>query len=143
MKRIAYLIFMLSLIFSTGNAQEITGKWYSLDSDTGKNESIIELYENEGKIYGRIAALLKAEDQGKLCSECKGKDQNIPLEGLTIVNGLTKDGDEWNDGKILDPKNGKWYDCELSFDDENKLKIRGFIGFSLLGRTEYWLRVLE
>jgi len=58
-----------------------------------------------------------------------------------IVRGLSKDGDEWTDGKILDPKNGKLYKCYISLENENKLKLRGYIGFSLIGRTEYWYRV--
>lgn len=57
---------------------------------------------------------------------------------MVIINGLTKDGDEWNDAKILDPKIGKEYKCYITLDGNNKLKVRGYIGFSLLGRTQYW-----
>ena len=70
-------------------------------------------------------------------------DPNQPIEGLVIVRGLSKDGDEWNDGKILDPKNGKLYKCYITLEEENKLKLRGYIGFSLIGRTEYWNRLQE
>jgi len=59
---------------------------------------------------------------------------------MDILFGLKKDGDEWNGGKILDPKSGKIYKCYITLKDENTLKLRGYIGFSLLGRTEYWQR---
>jgi len=62
---------------------------------------------------------------------------------LVIVRGLSKEGDEWTNGKILDPKNGKLYKCYIALEEENKLKLRGYIGFSLIGRTEYWYRVVE
>ena len=77
----------------------------------------------------------------KTCIECTGKDKNVPIQGLVIVRGLIKDGDEWTGGKVLDPKNGKLYKCYMSLESDDKLKLRGYIGFSLLGRTEYWYRV--
>jgi uncharacterized protein (DUF2147 family) len=127
----------------SGNAQSVLGKWYSLDPDTGKNESVIEVYEKGDKVYGKIIQILKEEDKDKTCIECTGKDKDQPIQGLVIVRGLSKDGDEWTDGKILDPKNGKLYKCYISLEKENKLKLRGYIGFSLIGRTEYWHRVQE
>ena len=143
MKRKSLLLLIFVFLFFSVKAQDVLGKWYSIDPDTGLNESIIELYEDDGRIYGKIVSLLKKEDQGKTCKECTGKDNNQPLQGLTIVRGLIKDGDEWSDGKILDPKNGKLYKCTISLVEKNKLKLRGYIGFSLIGRDEYWHRVLE
>ena len=137
--------FLISLItfFSTFciNAQSVLGQWYSIDPDTGLNESIIEVYEKSDKIYGKIIQILKEEDKDKTCIDCTGKDKDQPIEGLVIIRGLSKDGDEWTDGKILDPKNGKLYKCYISLEEDNKLKLRGYIGFSLIGRTEYWHRV--
>ena len=94
----------------------------------------------DGKLYGRIERLLLPEDQGKLCTNCTGKDKDQPIEGLIIVDGLSKDGDEWTDGDILDPGNGKSYDCTIKLDDANTLNVRGFLGFSFLGRTQIWQR---
>ena len=137
--------FLISLItfFSTfcTNAQSVLGQWYSIDPDTGLNESIIEVYEKSDKVYGKIIQILKEEDKDKTCIDCTGKDKDQPIEGLVIIRGLSKDGDEWTDGKILDPKNGKLYKCYISLEEDNKLKLRGYIGFSLIGRTEYWHRV--
>lgn len=143
MKRNSFLLIIFVFLFFSGKAQDVLGKWYSLDPDSGENESIIELYEKDNRVFGKIVSLLKEEDQGNTCVECTGKDKNQPLEGLIIVRGLIKDGDEWSDGKILDPHNGKLYKCTISLVEKDKLKLRGYIGFSLIGRDEYWHRVLE
>jgi len=137
-----FLILLITFlsIFSI-NAQSVLGQWYSIDPDTGLNESIIEVYKKSDKVYGKIIEILKEEDKDKTCIDCTGKDKDQPIEGLVIIRGLSKDGDEWTDGKILDPKNGKLYKCYISLEEDNKLKLRGYIGFSLIGRTEYWHRV--
>ena len=62
------------------------------------------------------------------------------LVGLQIIKGLKKDGDEFGGGKILDPDNGKLYKCYITLEDVDTLKVRGYIGFSLFGRTQYWYR---
>ena len=130
------------LTFST-KGQSVLGKWHSIDPDTGDKESVIEVYKKGEKIYGKIVQILKEEDRDKTCIECTGKDKDQPIQGLVIVRGLSKEGDEWTNGKILDPKNGKLYKCYIALEEENKLKLRGYIGFSLIGRTEYWYRVVE
>ena len=139
-KTILILLFTFSFTICA-NGQSVLGQWYSIDPDTGLNESIIEVYAKGDKVFGKIIEILKEEDKDKTCIECTGRDKNQPIEGLVIIRGLSKDGDEWTDGKILDPKNGKLYKCYISLENENKLKLRGYIGFSLIGRTEYWHRV--
>lgn len=143
MKKSILLLVLSIYAAPTMIAQDVLGKWYSTDSETGKNESIIEVYKADDKVYGKIIQLLDEEDEGKRCTECTGKDKDKPIEGLVIIRGLSKDGDEWSDGKILDPKNGKFYKCYISLEEIDKLKLRGYIGFSLLGRTEYWHRVSD
>jgi len=59
---------------------------------------------------------------------------------MLIINGLEPDGDSWSDGEILDPANGKYYDCTLKLEDKNTLLVRGYIGFSFIGRTQQWKR---
>ena len=140
MTKFTGLFLILFFTASLSQSQNITGKWYSIDPDTNEKESIIEIYQQNNKVYAKIISLLKDEDKGKVCDECTGKDKDKPIEGLVIVKGLSKDGDEWNDGKILDPKNGKYYKCYITLEEKGKLKIRGYIGFSLIGRTEYWFR---
>lgn len=131
------LLIILSLFFQS---PEFTGTWVSIDDETSVEKSEITLYVQDGKLYGRVSKLLLPEDQGKLCVNCKGKEQNKPIEGLVIVKGLSRDGEVWTDGKIMDPANGKNYDCTISFEDNNTLKVRGYLGFSFLGRTQTWKR---
>ncbi|MFY9244001.1 MAG: DUF2147 domain-containing protein [Polaribacter sp.] len=129
------LIFTLSI-----NAQNIFGKWHSKNDETGEVDSVIEVYEKEGKAFAKIIEIKNPERKNAICDLCEGENKNKPIMGLNILTGLKKDGDEWSGGKILDPRNGKIYKCYIQLEDTNKLKIRGFIGFSLLGKTAYWER---
>ena len=141
MKKVVFFAMAFCLASGITWAQDVFGKWYSIDPDTGENESIIRVYEKDQKVFAQIETILKEEDKDKTCIECTGADKNKPIEGLVIMKGLVKDGDEYNGGKILDPKNGKYYKCYITLEEENKLKLRGYIGFSFIGRTEYWHRV--
>ena len=138
------LIFLLFLFFSTFSfSQSILGKWKSIDEETNRDESIIEIYQVNGNFYGKIIKLLDPKTKNAVCENCKGKNKNKPIKGLVIINGLKKDGKEWSGGKVLDPKNGKEYKCSITLKDNNTMKLRGYIGFSLFGRTAYWYRVTE
>ncbi len=140
MKKILLASFIILSYFSV-NAQDVIGKWKSIDDETGKPKSIIEIYKENGKYYGKIVQLLTEANKDGICHTCetKYKDQNII--GLVILKDLVKDDDEYNDGEITDPKNAKTYSCYIELESANKLKVRGYIGFSLLGRTQYWYRV--
>ena len=135
--KITLLIYMLINSFQTN---EIEGVWITQDDETGKKKSEVLLYRSDGKLYGKILNLLLEEDKGKLCVNCKGKNKNLAIEGMVIVEGLELNGKTWEEGTILDPKSGKTYSCYITFDDDNTLKVRGYIGFSLLGRTQKWIR---
>ena len=111
-----------------------------MDDETGKAKSIVEIYQEDGKVYGKIVELIDPSEPNPLCKECKGKLKDEPIIGLTVIDGLTADGDEYNGGSILDPNNGKSYKCYIVLEDDDTLKVRGYIGFSLLGRTQYWIR---
>lgn len=142
MKKHLALTFILSLVISISvNSQSIFGKWKTIDDETGKEKSIVEVYEQDGKAYAKIIQLLEKGNENKLCDECKGAKKNKPIKGMVIINGLKKDGDEWNGAKILDPKTGKEYKCYITLDGADKLKVRGYIGFALIGRTQHWNRV--
>ncbi len=133
-----YAIILAALLsFQTNTVQ---GTWVNIDDETGVKKSEITLYVENGKLYGKIERLLLPEDQGKVCEKCKGKEKNQPIEGLIIVKGLVKDGEVWTDGKILDPANGKSYDCTIKLDDSNTLNVRGYLGFSFIGRSQVWKR---
>ena len=132
------LIFFI-LSFSTQTVA-IEGTWITQDDETGRQKSEVLIYKENGKLYGKITKLLLPEDEGKKCVNCKGKNKDQPIEGMVIIKDLTLENDTWEDGTILDPKSGKVYDCYIGFQDSNTLKVRGFLGFSLLGRTQIWKR---
>jgi len=138
---LAFILVFTSVLVT--NAQTIFGKWKTIDDETGIEKSIVEIYKVDGKAYAKVLQLLEKGKEDKLCDLCKGANKNKPVKGMVIINGLTQDDDEWNDGKILDPKNGKEYKCYITLAEPNKLKVRGYIGFALIGRTQYWYRVTE
>jgi len=131
-----------------GNAQPSDlatpiGRWRTVDDVTGKINSVVTIGEKEGKLYGRIERLINPDpnDADPRCRRCPGDLKGQRLLGLRILWGLRQDGDRWTGGEILDPDNGKIYSCSLTVKEGGKkLRVRGFIGFSLLGRTQYWLR---
>jgi len=135
------LLCSVSLALAGGSP---VGKWKTIDDETKKEKSIVEVYEVGGKVYGRILQLLQEKDGGasKLCTKCTGSDLNKPMIGLIIVKGLTVDGGEYTGGTIMDPNNGKVYKCKMEVvEGGNTMKVRGFLGISLLGRTQIWHKV--
>ena len=129
---------------STPALNSPAGRWKTIDDETGKTKSIVAIREEKGKLYGMIEKVLDSDQPGPnpLCIHCEGDLKNKPENGLQIMWELKRDGDQWSGGQILDPHNGKIYRCYISLEDGGKkLKVRGFIGFALLGRTEYWLRM--
>ena len=143
MKKVISILVITFLMFNTIKAQSIFGKWKTFDNETGKTESIVEIYKKDGKAYAKIIEIINKDDKDRVCEACKGENKNKPILGMVILNGLKPDGEQWNSGKILDPKNGKYYSCYITLLNDTKLKLRGYIGISLLGRTEYWYRVNE
>jgi len=129
------LLFVASI-----NAQTIFGKWNSTNDDTGEVDSVVEVYEKDGKAFAKIIEIKDPNRQNAVCTECKGENKGKRILGLNILTGLEKDGDEWSGGKILDPRNGKVYKCYIELVEPNKLKLRGYIGFSLIGKTKFWER---
>ncbi|VUD64965.1 hypothetical protein TDB9533_03445 [Thalassocella blandensis] len=119
---------------------DIAGQWVTIDDDGETKKSIVELTISNGELSGKIIKLLNPDpDKPKTCEECKGANKDKPIEGLVFLQGMTFEDGEWSGGKILDPASGKEYKCNMSLiDDGKRLKVRGFIGFSLIGRTQYW-----
>lgn len=139
MKKILFALLFTTVSLSM-SAQTIFGKWENRDEETNKVDSVIEVYEKDGKAYAKIVEITDKNRQEAVCDKCSGNRKNNPILGMNILTGLSKDGDEWSGGKILDPKNGKEYKCYIKLDGKNKLKIRGYVGFSAFGRTAYWHR---
>ena len=126
-------------------ADDILGIWLNEDKDAH-----VEIYKENGKYFGKIVWLETPirPETGKPKLDRENEDESLrsrPVMGLLLLNDFEFDGDdEWEDGTVYDPKNGNTYKCYMEFEDEDDkdiLKVRGYIGFSLLGRTTYWTRV--
>ncbi|MDA1336059.1 MAG: DUF2147 domain-containing protein [Bacteroidetes bacterium] len=123
----------------------VLGKWKTIDDETGRIKSIVEITERNGKLYGKVVELFRLpdEDQNPICTDCTDDRKNKPALGMEIVRDMVQDGKalEWEDGTICDPKNGKVYECAMWFEEGemDELKVRGYIYF--LYRTQTWLRV--
>lgn len=134
--------FVFSLLVSIQTLADISvlGKWKTVDED-GKAKSIVEITQVGSEARGRVIDILDPAKLNSTCEKCKGEKLNQPIKGMEILWGLkeTKKGIEWSGGEILDPNNGKTYKCLMRpIEDGKKLEVRGYIGFSLLGRTQVW-----
>ena len=134
----------LSLSSFAQTANPVLGKWKTIDDETGRIKSIVEISERDGELFGTVVELFRfpEEDQHPICSDCEDDRKDQPALGMEIVRNMVQVDKslEWEDGTICDPKNGKIYDCEmwLDEDDANVLRVRGYIYF--LFRTQKWLR---
>ncbi len=135
----------LSTLVSTAAFAQMTpvGQWHTIDDKTKEIKSLIIVSEANGVLTGRIDKLLrKGADQNAKCTECSDDRKDKPLIGLEIIRGAKKvEGkDVWEDGKILDPENGKTYTLRMTpTEGGQKLDVRGSIG--PFGRTQTWVRV--
>lgn len=126
------------------NADDVVGVWLNEDGDAH-----VKIEKVDGLYYGTIVWLKEPidEDTGKPKLDNKNPDDELkkrPIMGMNLLSDFTFDGSkEWKGGTIYDPKSGKTYSCYMTFADRTKdrLKVRGFIGVSLLGRTTHWTRV--
>lgn len=136
------ILILIILSFSiSASAQSVIGIWKTKSDVDGAEKSNIEIFEKDGKVYGKIIKLL-GDAEGDKCLECKGDKKNAPLVGMEIIWGLKNKKGVYDGGKILDPNNGKVYKCKIFLgDNSNELNVRGYIGFSLMGRTQTWYRV--
>ena len=119
------------------------GHWHTLDEKTNEVKSQIQITESGGVVSGKIEKLLRKDaKQDAVCDECSDDRKGKPLLGLEIIRGAKKAADKnvWEDGKILDPENGKNYTLRLTpIEGGKKLEVRGSIG--PFGRTQTWVRV--
>jgi uncharacterized protein (DUF2147 family) len=120
------------------------GKWKTIDDNTGKPKSVVEISAVDGKLMGKIVELFLRpdENQNPLCDKCSGESKNQPIKGLSVLWDMQKDDSEWNKGQVLDPENGKIYKCKMKLHlNGARLEVRGFIGFSFIGRSQTWERL--
>jgi uncharacterized protein (DUF2147 family) len=147
MKRFIPIATAMGCLLATSvihaEALPITGTWRTMN-DEGKEVSEVQIYEQGGKLFGKITSLkVPNDDKGQphKCTACKGADKDKPILGLVIIKNMALDGDEYTGGTIMDPDQGKDYGCKLeAIEGGKKLKVRGFLGISLLGRTQVWVK---
>ncbi|MDR6158584.1 uncharacterized protein (DUF2147 family) [Chryseobacterium sp. SLBN-27] len=132
------LTFAISFVGVLSFAQ-IEGKWKTIDDETKQAKSIVEIYKKGDQYYGKVSQLL-IKPANPNCVDCKDDRKNKPILGMEIIRGLKKEGDEFTGGTITDPKTGKTYKCTIKREGD-KLNVRGYLGFSLLGRTQTWHKV--
>lgn len=119
------------------------GTWTTIDDSTHKPKSIVQIVDNNGELQGHVVKILQSDEgPDPKCVKCEGERKNQPIQGMMILWGVTRAGDNsWDGGKILDPTNGKTYKVKLSMKDGGqKLDVHGYIGFSLFGRSQIWER---
>ncbi|CAL2083217.1 DUF2147 domain-containing protein [Tenacibaculum sp. 190524A05c] len=137
MKIIFTSFFLLLSLYVNG--QSIIGQWETYDDKTKEKKATIEIYESNNQYFAKIIESY-VSDKDAICFTCKGKQKNKPIIGLVIIENLIQDKNEFKGGTILDPENGKTYKCYLKLMSINKLKVRGYLGVSIFGRTQYWTR---
>ncbi|NNK72690.1 MAG: DUF2147 domain-containing protein [Flavobacteriaceae bacterium] len=134
------LFIIAFMVCGTLCGQSIFGKWKTVDDETGEQKSIIEIYERDGKVFGKIVEILKQEHKNAVCVKCAGDEKNRPVLGLELIKNMEPEGRYYKKGTIFDPEHGKKYRCRLALtEDPDVLQVRGYIAF--LYSTQYWLRV--
>jgi len=118
------------------------GYWTTISDEDNKPRSVIQIINNQGYLEGRILKVYAKEGDHELCINCGGKLKNTPIIGLKFLWGMIPDGDKtWSGGQILDPKTGKTYKCKMRLTNDGKeLSVRGYVGISVFGRTQIWVR---
>ncbi len=133
--------FALAMIVSVSmSAQSPVGIWKTIDDETGDPKSHVEIYEKGGKFYGKVVKLLPAATTD-VCGPCDGDRKGKSLINMDILWDLEPYKDYWSYGQIIDPGKGKIYKASVWLEDQNTLKVRGYIGISALGRNQNWYRV--
>jgi uncharacterized protein (DUF2147 family) len=120
------------------------GLWRTVDDKTGQARGFVRLYESEGQIFGRIDKAVDPKDATERCDLCSDERKNQPVIGMVILRGMKKIGLEYRGGDILDPDTGTVYRCTFRMVDAGRrLVLRGFVGMTLFGRSQTWIREAE
>lgn len=117
----------------------IVGKWYNTEKDAQ-----VEIFKEEGKFYGKIVWLKDPVENGKPKVDKNNSEKELrsrPIMGMRLLNDFQFKSGAWQDGTIYDPKNGKTYSCIIKRKDGKTLEVRGYVGFSMIGRTVEWTKV--
>jgi uncharacterized protein (DUF2147 family) len=126
-------IFLLAFnVFS----QDVLGVWATIDKETKKPSSHIKIYKaKNGRVFGKIVKILNPKTQHDVCTKCKGDRKGQPILNMVIISDLTKEGDEYKNGKVIDTRDGKIYNCSM-WVENGDLKLRGYLGWFF--STDTW-----
>ena len=117
------------------------GLWKTIDDDTKEPKSLVRIVEKDGVFSGRVEKILTPGKADAKCEQCTDERKDQPVQGMTIISGMKRSGEQWENGSILDPNNGKVYSSRMKLlDGGKKLEVRGFVGVSLFGRSQTWIR---
>ncbi len=132
------------LAFSPGAVAQThspVGTWRTFSDQTGQESGRVQIFARDGLLYGRVTGIVDPAKREATCQKCSDDRRDKPVMGLDIIRGLHQDGERWDGGTILDPENGSVYRCILRLTDGgSRLVVRGFIGISLFGRSQTWVR---
>lgn len=118
------------------------GLWRTFDDNTGRERGLVRIWEQDGILYGNVAGTVDPAEAKRTCGKCRDDRKGQPILGLNIIRGMKRDGDRWDGGQILDPERGETYRCSMRLQEGgSKLVVRGYLGISLLGRSQVWVRV--
>lgn len=120
--------------------ENAVGHWQVVNSD-GSPGGKVDTYIENGKLFGRVTEVRPGRTPKDVCDKCSGEFKNQLILGMVNLRGFHAEGDDWVDGTVVDPENGKQYKGKIWAVDKDTLRMRGFIGISLLGRTETWTRL--
>lgn len=135
------VLIVLTTVMSPLAAEGLTGVWKTIDDETGEAKSLIEIKKMGDEYQGVIKELLNPSEPNPVYNLCTDNRKDQPIIGMMIMSGITGSDDSYTPGEILDPQNGKLYSVNVKLIEEGqKLEVRGYIGFSLLGRTQTWQR---
>ena len=140
-------LLVLSLLLSSfclpawADINPVEGIWTTFDDDTGKADSLVKIWIDEGELKGKIIQLIEPDEENPKCTECEGEFKDQPILGMQFIWGLSEDDGVWDDGNILDPGNGSVYSSKITvIENGSKLDVRGYIGFAFAGRSTVWSR---
>lgn len=148
-KLVTGFVALLSLVTAGqaigGDLSSPVGLWQAVDSDTKQPTGWFAITNDNGVYDGALVKMFLRpdEDPNEVCDKCKDDRHDQPWLGLQIIRGMKPDSDsKYTGGTILDPRDGHVYDAMMTLSaDGQTLVVRGFLGFALLGRNEYWTRL--
>lgn len=141
---LAATLFTLTGWTQTAVAGEPTpeGRWVTIDDHTSKPKSVVEIWIDNGELKGKVVELLHPTESDQKCDKCPGDKKGQSVVGIEFMWGLVEEDGIWDGGQIMDPDNGKVYRAKVKVvEGGDKLQVRGYIGISLIGRSQTWERI--